>query len=82
MTDEAERRLADRIEFVQQSGRDENGAWIYVTLDEDARPVNAAGPFPSEVDAFLASVAEDSRDPEGVEAGWTHRVVPLFAPAT
>lgn len=81
MSDEARKRLLDRIELAQESDRAENGSWIYVTLDEDGAPVNASGPFPSEADAFLASHHEEVTDTDATEAGWTHKIVPLFAPS-
>lgn len=50
----------------------EGGTWIYVSVDRvSSEPINAAGFWPTEVDAFLAASSDPDEDSY-------HVVLPLF----
>jgi hypothetical protein len=74
-----------RTEIAYQHARErEASGWVFVTTDDEFDTlVHVVGPFPTAEEALVAAgrqANEDKKLHDEDEAGWTHTVLPLFAP--
>lgn len=74
-----------RVEINHQRTRErEADGWVFVTVDDEFDSlVHVVGPFPTAEDALIAAgrqANDDEKIRDDGEAGWTHTVLPIYAP--